>query len=317
MATYNGSKFIQEQLDSFVNQTRLPDELVVSDDVSSDDTIEKLESFAASAPFDVRIYRNERNLGYAGNFNNALKHTTGDLVFLSDQDDVWFPEKIQRLEAEAENSDALVIMNDAALTDEDLNVTGLTKIGQIQSGGLSDSSFVMGCCAAVKRELLNFCLPVPDHFPAHDSWIIMMAEGMNRKQIIPDVLQWYRRHKSNESQFIANRIVKITRWAKFWHGISNLFKGSHLLESDYQSKNAEQFILGVLNAQKKTNEPFSSELLAFAKKLISRQINFTQRLNIRALPRIRRLMPALKLYRCGGYNRFSGIKSLVRDIIFR
>ena len=93
MSTYNGGKYLQEQLDSFLAQTSLPDELVITDDCSTDNTLEIIQAFAAMAPFEVRWEQNEKNLGYTGNFNQALMKTTGDLVFLSDQDDVWFPEK--------------------------------------------------------------------------------------------------------------------------------------------------------------------------------------------------------------------------------
>jgi len=205
MATYNGAKYLREQLDSFVAQTRLPDELVITDDCSTDNTIEIIQAFAATAPFAVRWEQNEKNHGYTGNFNHALMKTTGDLVFLSDQDDVWFPEKLAIMERYAlDNPTALVMMNDAALTDAALNDTGLTKQGQIASAGLDQSAFVMGCCAVVRRELLDICLPIPAQFNGHDGWIVKLAEGVGRKHVVPDVLQWYRRHEANESQFIAN-----------------------------------------------------------------------------------------------------------------
>ena len=80
MATYNGGKYLREQLDSFLAQTRLPDELVITDDCSTDDTLAIIETFAATAPFEVRWERNEQNLGYTGNFNKALMKAAGDLV---------------------------------------------------------------------------------------------------------------------------------------------------------------------------------------------------------------------------------------------
>lgn len=94
MATYNGAKYLQEQLDSFVTQTRQPDELVVCDDGSSDATVEILRHFAAGAPFAVEIHENEVNLSHAKNFEKALSLCGGDVIFFSDQDEVWFPEKV-------------------------------------------------------------------------------------------------------------------------------------------------------------------------------------------------------------------------------
>lgn len=143
MASYNGEKYIKGQLDSFLAQTRLPDELIITDDCSTDRTEVIVREFEEVAPFKVIFHRNEKNLGYCGNFNAALMKTTGDIVFLSDQDDVWFPEKIETMVGLAEkNPDMLVLMNDTELTDGDLNSVGLTKLGQIKSAGRDRKSVV-------------------------------------------------------------------------------------------------------------------------------------------------------------------------------
>jgi len=111
LATYNGEIYLSQQLDSFVVQTRMPDELVITDDCSTDNSLKICKKFAETAPFDVFIYENESNLGYCGNFNRALSKTTGSLVFLSDQDDVWFPEKIKTITKLAlDNPKYLLIM---------------------------------------------------------------------------------------------------------------------------------------------------------------------------------------------------------------
>src|SRR5690554_4347702 len=206
MATYNGAQYIQEQLQSFVDQTRKPDELIITDDCSSDQTEAIVREFAKTAPFAVEFHRNEKNLGYCGNFNAALMKTSGDLVFLSDQDDVWFTNKIKVMVQHAnENPQAMVLMNDAELTDGQLNALGLTKLGQIISGGLSSSSFVQGCCCLIRREHLKTCLPIPTEYKSHDRWLVQISEAMNSKCIVNNTLQYYRRHEENESHFIANR----------------------------------------------------------------------------------------------------------------
>ena len=93
LATYNGERYLQEQLNSFLHQTRLPDEIIACDDCSTDRTMDILESFAISALFAVYIYRNAINLGYTKNFERAISLCSGDVIFLSDQDDVWFPKR--------------------------------------------------------------------------------------------------------------------------------------------------------------------------------------------------------------------------------
>ncbi len=95
MATYNGVKYLQEQLDSFATQTILPDELVVVDDCSTDNTIAILNNFKDKAPFKTIIIKNDKNLGSTKSFEKAATKATGDLIFFSDQDDFWKPNKIE------------------------------------------------------------------------------------------------------------------------------------------------------------------------------------------------------------------------------
>ena len=319
MATYNGGKYLREQLDSFLAQTRLPDELVITDDCSTDDTLAILEEFAASAPFEVRWERNEENLGYTGNFNKALMKATGDLVFLSDQDDAWFPEKLERMERYAlDDPEALVVMNDAALTDGSLNDTGLTKLGQIASAGLSESSFVMGCCAAVRREFLDLCLPIPAGYKGHDGWIVRMADGIGRKRVCGEILQWYRRHDENESQFIANRTAKVTRVMVLKHSLLRLIqRGGQQDDSAAASGQLRAFQAGVRAARDRSRPPLCDEFNAYLPQLENRLSALEGRLAVRNRSRWTRLPGILLLWRKGAYGEFSGAKSAVRDLLFR
>ena len=319
MATYNGGKYLREQLDSFLAQTRLPDELVITDDCSTDDTLAIVEAFAASSPFEVRWERNEENLGYTGNFNKALMKATGDLVFLSDQDDVWFPEKLERLERYAlDDPEALVVMNDAALTDGELNDTGLTKLGQIASADMRDSSFVMGCCAAVRRELLDLCLPIPAGYKGHDGWIVKMAEGVGRKRLFRDVLQWYRRHEENESQFIANRTTKVTRGMVFRQSLARVVQGDGQQEqSGASSAQLRAFLAGVRDARDRSTSPLSDEFNDYVRQLETRLSALDDRLAVRDKARWMRLPGVFRLWRKGAYGEFAGAKSAVRDLLFR
>jgi len=322
MATYNGAKYLQEQLDSFVDQSRQPDELIVADDCSSDITVKIVEQFAKNAPFKVTFHENDHNYGYCGNFNQALLKTTGDLVFLSDQDDVWFPEKIERMSAmAAEDYQSLVFMNDAALTDFLLKDSGLTKLGQIKSAGFDQSSFVMGCCAAVKRELLDFCLPIPEAYPAHDNWIVGIAEGMGRKRIHSEVLQYYRRHGQNESDFIANRTKRVTRTQVFIHSIKSLYK-QYLNRIDgvtacstFNNLPLELMSDWVKDAIGRVQEPYASDLFQYS-LLLDQQIKLQYRRNeVRMQKFPARLTAASKLLLKGDYSDASGWKSAFRDLM--
>ena len=115
MATYNGEAYIHEQLESLASQTLLPAELVVTDDRSSDRTLEVVESFARNAPFPVRIYRNDRNLGFADNFFNAAARCNGDLIAFCDQDDKWLDHKLSVCSEPFRDPEVLVCVHTARL----------------------------------------------------------------------------------------------------------------------------------------------------------------------------------------------------------
>lgn len=314
MATYNGAKNIEAQLQSFISQTHLPDELVVSDDDSSDSTVAKIEAFAKYAPFPVIIVCNRKNLGYAGNFNVALEKTMGDIVFLSDQDDVWYPNKIAHMLAQAkQNPDYLIYMNDAELTDGNLNSVNLTKYGQIKSSGLPDESFVMGCCCAIRRELLDFSLPIPLGLNAHDNWLVEIADGLSAKLIVREVLQYYRRHGGNVSQFIANRLTRVSR-LNFY---AEVIKSAFSVKSDniiYVQNNIHLFVEGLKSANPKVPmhyQPAFSNMIENRTRLLAL---LKRRSQVRQASLFVRITKVLGLI-ISGYPKGKRLRHAVRDII--
>lgn len=317
MATYNGAQYIQEQLQSFFDQTRQPDELIITDDCSTDETETIVREFAKTAPFRVDFYRNEENLGYCGNFNAALIKTTGDLVFLSDQDDVWFPNKIEHVVRVAErNPEALVIMNDAALTDSELNEVGLTKVGQIRSAGYKLDHFVMGCCCAVRVELLEIALPIPVGVLAHDNWLVGIADGLKAKVVDTRILQYYRRHESNESQFVANRIKKVTRISRLLHDGKKVF---HPATRQIELQSIEQNVIFIdtmrsilLQAKAPRNRRLDLECLLL--KAEKRKDLMEKRARIREQALMHRVFLVIKYAINLGYKGNGGIKALLRDL---
>ena len=316
MATYNGEKYLQEQLDSFLCQTRLPDELIVSDDCSIDRTVQIVKEFSMNAPFQVVLNQNPRNLGYAGNFNKALELTAGDIVFLSDQDDVWFPQKIAVIVSKAERyPEALAIMNDSELTDGNLQTVGLTKLGQLRAGGFSNKSFVMGCCAAVRRSLLDFALPVPEGYASHDKWLLEIADALNTKLIFDEVLQYYRRHGSNESQAIFNQTKAISRRDVFKQWISEMIE-----RNDFQktAKSLSQLSI-YISALKLVISKADVYHRAKLKSHLIERINYLslrqQRQIIRNSPFSLRFSQAINLWHSRKYHKIYKIKSILRDLL--
>jgi glycosyltransferase involved in cell wall biosynthesis len=317
LATYNGEKFISDQLDSFCNQNKLPDELIVSDDLSSDSTMIILKKFAKQAPFKVNIYQNKSNLGYARNFNNALTKTTGDLVFLSDQDDIWYKNKIKTISERALKSESLFFINNAEIVNEHLKTSGFNKFDQIKSLGGDKSKFVMGCCAAIKRDLLDIALPIHESFKAHDTWLAWYAQFLDLYEVDNSILQFYRRHGANESNYIANNLHKISKNNLFLNRIKNINK-------DYLSESRSQIQIFHKDAQKKlarislSDDSINQERMKKIIFGISNKLNLIDtRINFASSFFLVRIYKGINFYLKGGYKSFSGLKSLIKDIFIK
>lgn len=317
MATYNGSEYIIEQLNSLAKQTRLPDEVIITDDCSTDNTINLIENFAKDSPFPIYLFKNKENLGYSGNFNAALAKTTGELVFLSDQDDVWFPHKIETVLNHAEiNTDALIIMNDALLTDANLNSSNVTKLGQIKSGGLPISSFVMGCCCAIRRDLLDICLPIHKDYSSHDGWLVSFAIALNSRVIINEVLQFYRRHEKNESQFIANRTSKISPVDVKIESIKSFYRSASY-DTDFKRIQSLKYLKsGIISAYNRATNQHKPLLKVFEDKTTN-EINIRKkRATIRSKNNSQRIILVAKCVNEGFYGKSpKAIRQVARDIL--
>lgn len=210
LATYNGVPYLEAFLDSLAAQRRLPDELVVSDDASDDETLELLESFAARSPFPLRLLKNDERLGVVGNFSRALTACRGDLIALADQDDVWLPEKLDVPAEAIVASGAWAVFSDAEVVDFDLVPLGYTMWQQVgftkerrrlmQADRpwevLFKDPVVTGATLIFRRELLPFILPIPDSW-VHDAWIAQIAASQGQLVAVDEVLALYRQHGSN------------------------------------------------------------------------------------------------------------------------
>lgn len=228
LCTYNGGKFLAEQLDSIAQQSLLPYELVVCDDRSSDGTLEILETFKEKAKFPVLIHRNENNLGSTKNFEKAIHHCSGEIIFLSDQDDIWKPQKIERLsQALRDNPDAGYVFSDAELVDENLTPLDLklwetigffTDIRENFSGPnqfkiLFQKKIVTGATMAIRKDICERAVPFPTKFNwIHDGWLALVSTATGARGIpIPETLIQYRQHDSQQigtAQQPAERINK-------------------------------------------------------------------------------------------------------------
>ena len=225
MASYNGIHYIKQQLDSILVQLSAEDELIVSDDGSTDGTIEFLESYQLLYPC-IKVIKGPRR-GVIENFENAISQAKGEIIFLSDQDDIWETNKISRvLGAFSENGNCVLVLHDADIVDSELNSLGENLYGfRGSKPGLMRCLYknpYVGCCMAFRRSLNKETMPFPKGIEMHDWWIGLNAECGSRTVQIPDKLIKYRRHEDNVSnmhrhpikKMIHNRIVFVRELIK-------------------------------------------------------------------------------------------------------
>ncbi|MCC5797763.1 MAG: glycosyltransferase [Methylophaga sp.] len=224
MATFNGEKYVVEQIKSFLSQTRLPDEIIISDDCSSDETISVITNALQNSGIDLIVKNNPHPLGYAQNFNQALEMATGKIVFLSDQDDFWMPEKIEKIAKVFEDNYSIaLVIHDLEYCDQDLKRLGHTKIKRLAKFTNFRKYHVTGMATAIRRDFLALCLPVPRDFLSHDTWIHLCAYYSGMKLVVPDVLALYRRHNDNAtaSQFV-NSPARLNRFQLIFSKLKGL-----------------------------------------------------------------------------------------------
>jgi len=207
---------MREQLDSFARQTRLPDELVVNDDCSTDDTVEIVRAFATQSPFPVRLYINSCNVGMASNFALAIARCTGDIIFPSDCDDVWLPHKLAKVESEFSPKEVGIVLSNSALVDEHLRPLGRTlmKSSRLRSmrgratTRIDPPNFpglppFAGHAMAFRADCRPWILPIPNA-PAFsrggwDTWIGCIVAAQASMVLIGEPLILYRQHANQNS----------------------------------------------------------------------------------------------------------------------
>lgn len=229
LCTYNGVRFLPALWDSLLAQTRLPDQIVVRDDASSDGAWELLASLrdaATARGVDVLLARNPRNLGYAKNFEGALAGASGDVLFLCDQDDVWHPGKLAAMLARFEQRPQLTLLHtDARLIDAAGNDMRCTlfralevtrkEIACIHHGRAFEvflrRNLATGAMLALRRSLLADALPFSDEW-VHDEWLAILAAAIGEVDCLESPLMDYRQHGGN--QIGARRRTLTDKWAR-------------------------------------------------------------------------------------------------------
>jgi glycosyltransferase involved in cell wall biosynthesis len=328
LCTYNGANFLPEQLRSFLRQTRPPDELIVCDDRSSDATVKIIEKFAEAAPFFVALHVNEENLGSTKNFEKAIALCTGELIFLSDQDDVWFPKKLEKFSVEFEKSEKIgMIFSNAELVGEnleplrhDLWAFSFTpeERRKAKNGKMFEvllkSNVVTGATMAFRSVFRGLFLPIPTDIPntIHDAWIALIIAANAEVGFIEEPSIAYRQHANQQLGIdwkYKEKIKAMRRQEKYTKSIG------------FQRKNRERLIKLAEIIKSYPQFRMKSEELSIdelTRSFMEEGNQMIQHYEARKnLPRekLKRISPIIKELSTGRYNRFSkGFISPVKDL---
>ncbi|MGV8884441.1 MAG: glycosyltransferase family 2 protein [Microbacteriaceae bacterium] len=213
LCTHNGALYVVQQVESILAQTVQPDEIVLSDDASTDATVDLVRQTVAAHPdVELLVFHNDPALRVTKNFEQAMLACTGDLIALSDQDDLWAPDRLERIaEVFAARPDVLLVHSDARLVDANGDPLGETLFGSLEitaaelsaidEGHTFDAlmrrNLVTGATTVVRRSLLETAAPFPTSW-VHDEWLAVIAAVMGRTAVLREPLIDYRQHGANQ-----------------------------------------------------------------------------------------------------------------------
>ena len=321
MCTYNGATWLREQLASIASQTCPPDELVVCDDRSNDSTVAIIRSFASSAPFPVRLHVNEVNLGPTANFGRAIGLCDGDIIFLSDQDDVWLPTKIARMAPLLEQSPGVgAVFGDGHVADAEMQPLGYTLwqatrftpeeqekvLARRTVEVLLKHHVVHGATMAFRAEMRTLTLPIPVvPWSGHDSWTALLIAAVADYALVREPVIRYRLHSGNVTG-IRRRSLR-----------EQIALGRNLVRGEIFRHEAD-----VLNAAcdrlLSMKEAPNGRPAANAVALIRDKVAYLQARDRMSASFIRRLPDVLRENARGGYFKYGqGWRSIAQDVFLR
>lgn len=203
MATYNGDKYIEQQLDSILKNINSEDELIISDDGSTDRTLEIVKRYCERYP-NITVLQGPHE-GVIKNFENAIKKSKGEYIFLSDQDDIWNTKKVSEVLKCFDEHRCSVVCHDAILIDANGKkiADSFFELRKSRAGFIHNlyKNSYLGCCMAFTKEHAMKAIPIPVDVGMHDLWIGMLAESYHKSYFLKKKLIAYRRHENNVSSF--------------------------------------------------------------------------------------------------------------------
>ncbi|MDA9806240.1 glycosyltransferase [Alphaproteobacteria bacterium] len=303
LATCGRPKLLAQQLRSILLQSRLPNEIIISEDLPNKESKNLLNELEFG-DIEVHYLENFTKLGMVQNFNRALSASTGDLIFLCDDDDIWLENKIEfMVNAMLANQDIVICYHNVEFFDSKLGLWGLSKFKNYNRLGIPIKEFIMGSASCFRSFILKDILPIPDFEVGHDNWVAFVAKCHGAFQHHDIVLQHYRRHNLNMSVIAENRPSVFI--------LSTLFRYIKILGPSYRHK---------MLAQNETNK----KRLACIKKRAPNLKNINviertiieegQRLHTQCLPHLKRF-PIIISNIFKGFYKDKPLRSIIRDFI--
>jgi len=210
LCTYNGEKYLAQQLDTLVNQTYRNIEIIAVDDLSTDKTFNILTEYAVKYP-QFFIYRNEKNLGFQKNFEAAALYCKGEFIAFCDQDDVWHPQKIELMMASVGNSQ--LIYHDSEFIGDNGKPIGkkMSDVFNFYRGDQAEVFLLNNCISShamlIRKEVLQYALPLKENY-FHDWWLAYVAANMGIIDFMPQSLVQYRQHSENNTDLLRTKDKK-------------------------------------------------------------------------------------------------------------
>lgn len=319
LCTYNGARYIDEQLASINAQTIRPDELIVVDDRSTDSTVQQVQEFAENVTFPVRIIVNETNLGSTRNFEKALNHCTGDIILFCDQDDSWYPNRVSRtITFFKDNPEYDALFSDAQLIDgrselqnrriwEEIDFNEKEKAEWRAGRGytlLFNKFVVTGATLAIRRSALSAVLPFPTHIHLiiHDAWVALILAFQNKIMFVEDCLIMYRQHDLQQVGFKAIQ-KKVTLGDRFVRNRSEKLK--QIEKEALRNRQLYELLSSRTDIDKR-----KLEQLRIKKDYLQKRASLPAN-------RLLRIVPVFQELISGNYRRFSGHywKTVLGDLL--
>jgi glycosyltransferase involved in cell wall biosynthesis len=214
LATYNGEKYVKQQLSNVLSQLGKSDEVIVVDDCSTDHTIHILQEFGDPR---ISLHRNNTNQGILRSFEKALQQAAGEILFLCDQDDLWNEGKVETIKSVFSCSpEVTLVLSDAKVIDENgVPISDSWFSARAFAPGIAANlvkNRYLGCTMAFRRTVLRYVLPFPSDIPMHDMWIGMINQLYGNARFVPEALISYRRHSKNATGRHRSSISQMIKW---------------------------------------------------------------------------------------------------------